>query len=238
MNRGLPLLLLALTAAPAPHKVVRQTPALDFRYEWPGEAAAIPALDLRLYAEAKKDLADAQGNARDDQALARQQKRDFNQHFFSMQWSTAGETQRLLSLSNELGSFTGGAHPNSNHGSLIWDRKLNRETTVGALFSSAGQFPGLTRAAYCKTLDVERAKRRNGEKLGGDFDQCPKYSELAIYPADKNKNGRFDWIVFAASPYVAGPYVEGDYEVTLAVTPTLIAALKPEYRTSFEAQRQ
>ena len=43
---------------------------------------------------------------------------------------------------------------------------------------------------------------------------------------------------FVASPYVAGPYVEGEYEVELPVTARLIEALRPEYRESFEAQRQ
>jgi hypothetical protein len=93
-------------------------------------------------------------------------------------------------------------------------------------------------APYCKRLDAERAKRRQGEKLGGEFDQCPKYSELSVYPADKNRNGRFDRITFVASPYVAGPYVEGEYEISLPVSSALIAAMKPEYRASFEVQRQ
>ena len=99
-------------------------------------------------------------------------------------------------------------------------------------------FSAATRASYCKRLDAERAKRRQGEKLGGEFDQCPKYSELSVYPADKNRNGRFDRITFVASPYVAGPYVEGEYEISLPVSSALIAAMNPEYRSSFEVQRQ
>ena len=240
MKRGLALLLLALTAAsPPPHKVVRNTPALEFDYEWPAEAAAIPALDLRLYNEAKRNLAEAQKNAREDQALAKQQKRDFNPHEHSMTWTMEGETPRLLSLSSNLGSFEGGAHPNSNYGSLLWDRQLNREIGINGLFATSVQLAAVTRTSYCKKLNAERTKRREGEKLDlPEFSACPKYSELAIYPVDKNKNGRFDRITFMASPYVAGPYVEGEYEITLGVTPQLIAALKPEYRASFEVQRQ
>jgi hypothetical protein len=155
-----------------------------------------------------------------------------------MRWSAAGETPRLLALSNELGTFTGGAHPNSNVGALLWDRKLNREIGLGALFAAPSALAALTRADYCRRLDAERLKRRGGEKLGGDFDQCPKYSELAIYPADAKGNHRFDQIKFVASPYVAGPYVEGQYEISMPVSVRLISAMKPEYRASFEAQRQ
>lgn len=234
------LALVVTAAAGPPHKVVRSTAALEFDYEWPAEAAAIPALDLRLYTEAKRRLADAQKNAAEDQALARQQKRDFHPHSVTTTWTTEGETARLLSLSSDNGSDEGGAHPNSSYGSLLWDRQLNREIGINGLFVGAAQFAAVTRATYCKKLNAERASRREGEKLDlPDFNACPKYSDLAIYPVDKNHNGRFDRITFMASPYIAGPYVEGEYEVTLGVTPQLVAVLKPEYRNSFEAgQRQ
>jgi len=241
VNRFLALIpgALALIAASAgPHKVARKLPALDFSFEWPAEAAAIPALDMQLYTEARRDLDEAMKNALEDQSLAREQKRDFNQHFFSMNWSVAGRSARLLSLRNELGTFEGGAHPNTNNGALLWDREQNREISLPLLFTTAAQFMAVTRAAYCRKLDAERAKRREGEKLGGAFDQCPKLSELAVSIADKNRNGRFDQVSFVASPYVAGPYVEGAYEVTIPVTATIIAVLKPEYRASFEVHRQ
>ncbi len=80
--------------------------------------------------------------------------------------------------------------------------------------------------------------RRQGEKLGGEFDQCPKFGDVAIAHVDKNRNGRFDTIDFVASPYTAGPYAEGEYEVTLPVTSELIRGIRPEFRDSFERQRQ
>jgi hypothetical protein len=244
MKRELLLLLLALTAAGAPHKVVRNTPTLEFSYQWPAEAVALPALDLWFYNDAKRNLAEAQKDAADDRRLGSKVSPPyFRKHEVSEQWTTAGTSPRLLSFVADLGWDTGGAHPNRGTKALLWDRALGRAVSVGALFASASEFATLTRSLYCKKLDAERAKRREGEGpslLGSDdpFDKCPKSSELAVYPTDKNRNGRFDRIVFTASPYVAGPYVEGEYEITLPVTPQLIAALKPEYRASFEPQRQ
>ena len=236
----LPVLAVLLTSAgAAPHKIVRNTPALDFSYQWSAEAAAIPVLDRRLYNEGKAALAEAQKDARADQALAREQKRDFHQHDYAASWETAGQTPRLLSLEGSFGAFTGGAHPNSYYKALLWDRQLNRRVGVDALFARNDDFAKLTRPAYCKALDAERKKRREGETLDlPDFNQCPKYSELAIAPTDRNKNGRFDTIDFVASPYVAGPYVEGEYEIEVPVSTRLIAAMKPEYRASFEPHRQ
>jgi hypothetical protein len=43
--------------------------------------------------------------------------------------------------------------------------------------------------------------------------------------------------LIVASPYVAGPYAEGEYEIELSVTPDLLAALKDEYRGDFEADQ-
>ena len=231
--------VLTLTAATsAPHKVVRNTIGLDFSYQWPAEAAAIPALDARLYKEAKAKLAEAQNDALDDQAAAREQKREFHQHEFSMRWTMAGQTARLLSLQSQLGTFSGGAHPNTVYGALLWDRRPNRQVSVGALFLQADAFSALTRIRYCAALNAERRKRRQGEDLGGSFDQCPKFSDLAIAPADTNKDGRFDTMEFVASPYVAGPYVEGEYEISVPVTSHLINAIRPEYRNSFARHRQ
>lgn len=240
MKRGFVVLAsLVLTgAAPASHKVVRNTSILEFTYVWPAAAVAISALDLRLYIQAKADLAKAQKYALDDQKLAAREKRDFNPHYYSMMWSTAGESPRLLSLEGVFEGFTGGAHPEHGNEALLWDRRLNRTIDVGALFVKSSAFAALTRGSYCKALDADRRQRREGEKLGGDFDQCPKFSELKIAPFDNNGNGRFDRIHFVAMPYIAGSYAEGAYETPLPVTAQLIAALRPEYRSSFEAYRQ
>lgn len=227
-------------AAPAPKavKVERNSATLEFSYSWPAQAAAIAPLDRRFRADLAKAWRSAQATVRDEQKLTRQQKRPFNPQFFAMAWTSAGQSKRLLSLQNQLGEFTGGAHPNSSYGALLWDRVLVREITPVSLFARPGGLAAVTRAVYCKALDVERLKRREGEKLDGMFSECPKLSELAIAPVDQNKDGRFDTIAFVASPYTAGPYVEGDYEISLPVTAAIISALKPQYRQSFAAQRQ
>ncbi|HEX3676750.1 MAG TPA: DUF4163 domain-containing protein [Sphingomicrobium sp.] len=232
-------ILCGATAAARPVKIEHDSSALEFSYAWPSEAAAIPALDRKFRADLEKAYRQALASGRDDQKLYQAQQREGAQDFYSMTWTTAGETSRLLSLKNELSTFTGGAHPNTGYDALIWDRKLNRPTSMDALLGGAGKLSAVTRPTYCKALDEERVKRREGEKLDlPEFNACPKYSDLAIGPLDSNADGRFDAIDFVASPYLAGPYVEGEYEVRVPVTSKLIAALKPEFRSSFEAQRQ
>lgn len=242
MNRGILVaatLLFAVASAAKPVKIEHDSGALEFSYKWPAEAAAIPALDRKFRADLAKAYREALANGREDQKLYQAQQREGAQDFYSMTWRTAGETSRLLSLQNELSTFTGGAHPNTSYDALIWDRKLNHQTSMDALLGGSGKLAAVTRPAYCKALDEERSKRREGEKLDlPEFNACPKYSDLAIAPVDSNRNGRFDAIDFVASPYLAGPYVEGEYEIRVPVTPKLIAALRGEFRGSFEAQRQ
>lgn len=232
-------LLVASSTAPRPVRIEHDSGALQFSYSWPGEAAAIPALDRKFRAELAKAYHEALANGRDDQKLYRAQQREGAQDFYSMTWTSAGETDRLLSLESELSTFAGGAHPNTSYDALIWDRKLKHQTSMDALMSGPGRLAAVTRSQYCKALDQERTKRREGEKLDlPEFSACPKYSDLAIAPVDSNRNGRFDAIQFVASPYLAGPYVEGEYAIKVPVSRKLIEALKPEFRGSFEAQRQ
>lgn len=242
MNRSIlaaATLLLAAAAAAGPVEIEHGSGALKFSYQWPAEVASVPALERKFRAELSKAYHEALANGLEDQKLYHAQGRKGVEDFYSMTWISAGETSRLLSLQSELSTFTGGAHPNTSYDALIWDRKLNRKTSMDSLLGAPGKLAVVTRPAYCRALDSERSKRRRGEKLDlPEFNACPKYSDLAIAPVDSNKNGRFDAIAFVASPYLAGPYVEGEYAIKVPVSAKLIAALKPEFRASFEAQRQ
>ena len=243
MKRLTSLLLCAALlggAAPAAKavKIVRNSAAMEFSYAWPAQAAAIPQLNRQFRADMDKAWRSAQATVREEQKLTRQQKRPFNPQFYSKTWSVAGDTPRLLSLEFDVGEFTGGAHPNSNSGALLWDRSLARAITPDSLFARPGGLQAVTRSVYCKALDAERLKRREGETLDGEFNECPKYSELSVAPVDSNKDGRFDGIDFVAAAYTAGPYVEGEYAIVVPVSAAIVAALKPQYRGSFAAQRQ
>jgi hypothetical protein len=242
MRRAVAILCLGIglpaASAAAPVKVERNSKALEFTYEWPSEAAAIRALNQRFRTELGTAFRRASADANDDEKLAKEQKREFHPHFYSMTWTKAGQTPALLSLESELGVFTGGAHPNAVYGALLWDRRLGREIKFDDQFIQPAAFAKLARAPYCKKLDAERLKKRQGEKLGGEFDKCPPFSDLAIAPADSNGDGRFDIVRFTASPYTAGPYAEGEYVLELPVTRQLMAAIKPRYRPSYQPQRQ
>ena len=232
-----PLALAAIVAA-APVAVEENGPELDFSYSWSAEAAAVPFLDRRFRADLNWMKEEALKYAAEDAAAAKADGRDFNGHYFSRGWETAGQSERLLSLQGATGTFTGGAHPNSSYSAILWDRAAGSEITLADLFADPDAPDRLLRKPFCVALDKQRLEKREGERLEGQFSECPAFKELAISPTDERHDGRFEKFVFLAGPYVAGPYAEGEYEVAVPLTPALIAALKPEYRASFEVQRQ
>lgn len=231
-------LIPASTASAKAVKTERVTSQLEFSYEWPAKADAIEGLRAYLEADMGKAFRRSRADASDDARSARANHYPFRQHSYSMSWDAEGETQRLISLVGELEFDSNGAHPNSGTSALLWDRQVDRQAMVAGLFAAAGSLEAATRSAYCKALDAERLRRRQGERMEGEFGKCPAYKELAIVPVDRNRNRRFDHLLFVASPYVAGPYVEGRYEISLPVTEKLLAGLKAQYQASFEFQRQ
>jgi len=249
MKRVLPILMLAACSqqpAPLPANATEAAPTpnaampaakpfeynedsdlIEFHYSWSTEMAAVPQLVARFQAELEKEKAD----------LTKLAAADANHPYaISKDISTKGQSPWLLSLFVEFYEFTGGAHGNHGAVGLLWDRQVVKEIEVADLFVDPRNMDRLLTQRWCDELNKAREEKR-GEPVGGEgmFDECPKLGEIAIIPTDKDKNARFERLLLVASPYVAGPYVEGSYEIELPVTPDLIAALKADYRESFEA---
>lgn len=228
--------VLVLTAPPTVAFVHdEKNDLIEFHYAWSKEAAAEPKLAAKLKADMDKQLADLQSSAGADRDERERRGFEFHPYTSSTDYRTAGQSERLLSLIASHSEYTGGAHPNSMTSGLLWDRGTDKDVKFADLFASADNRDRLLYQRWCNALNVEREKKR-GTPVGGDgiFDECPKLDEIAIIPVDKDGNGRFERLNLIASPYVAGPYVEGSYEVELAVTPDLIAAIKDMYRPGFE----
>jgi hypothetical protein len=238
----------AKTAAPAPQGTPPkpqpkpfafddENELIEFHYGWSAEAAAVPELVKRFESDLQTVKSKLLKGAKEDKALRDKEGFDFNPYMSSTNYETAGQSKKLLSLRADIGDFTGGAHGNHGTKGLLWDRTGANEIQVASLFAESSNMDRLLTQRWCDALNAEREKRR-GEPVGnGTFDDCPGLDQLAVIPSDRNRNGRFDTILIVASPYVAGPYAEGEYEVGLSVTPDLLAALKGEYRGDFEAHQ-
>lgn len=244
-------LFLALTACPPPkpkltpdgipvrdtYTIERDNALVDFKYGYSREVAGIHALSFRFSREGWQLLEELERMAADGKAAAQENGYRYNRYFHVTDISTAGSSTELLSLRQSTGYYTGGAHPNSFTKAHYWDRVEARTIEIGDLFIG-NALEGLLAERFCPKLDEERLARR-GEMFGdGIFDECPAANELSVVAADADQNRRFERFLVIADPYVAGPYAEGHYEIELMVDDTLVAALKPAYRASFEVVTQ
>lgn len=238
--RPSPALLLLALLSPCPLSAQNPSQAgdaelIEFSYDWPAEAARVPALVRRFERERAAARAEALANAREDKAT-RGADAEFFGHSYGKSWQVMGASQRILSLSAETATFTGGAHGNVTYDGIVWDSKAGRDVGAAGLFSASAGFQSLSKP-YCAALDTERAERRQESlPLQGDdwMVKCPALASQIVVPVDSDGDGRFEAFRILLPPYEAGPYAEGPYEVDVPVTPSMRAAIRPEYRGSFE----
>lgn len=225
----------AEVAAPG-RKIHVDTPVYEFTYSYPAAAGRIPALKARLDKDAAREQADIAKQAREGRDAAKANGFPFHKYDSFVEWKVVTELPGWLSLSGFSEDYTGGAHPNHGPTALLWDKVRGREVKAVDLFASGAALSSAVRAAFCASLDQQRAERRGrpiDPKSTDPFDACldpVKDATVILGSADR---AHFTRIGFLLGPYAAGPYAEGDYEVTLPVTPAVLAAVRPEYRAAF-----
>lgn len=211
----------------------------EFGYAYPDVVGAIPGLkamfDRRLD-QARDSLA---GESRDDRREAKKGGFPYRPHASDTTWKVVADVPGWLSLSSDIYSYSGGAHGMHGFDSLLWDRQAGMAREPADLFVGSALRQAIQRP-FCNALDAEREERR-GEPVrhGADdmFSDCINPLESTLILGSSNRR-TFDRLGVLIAPYAAGPYAEGTYEVTLPVTPEVLAAVKPEYRNSFSARRQ
>lgn len=220
-------------------EVSQSNDLFEFHYSYPAAAGAIPELKDRLDEDLKKKQAELTGQAREFREEARKQGFPYNPYGSWTTWKVVSDLPGWLSLSADISSYQGGAHPNHWFDSLVWDKQANERRDSLDLFSSKEALSRAIRKDFCAALNRERAKRRGAPIASGstaEFDQCIDPVESTVILGSTNRKA-FDRIGVLVPPYAAGSYAEGGYEVTLPVTPAVMAVVKPEFRPTFVAAR-
>lgn len=216
-------------------KVNEDNELYSFDFAYPKQAAEIPALKAQLDREMENAKAELIKLAREGRDGAKDMGFPYNAYASGTDWQVVADTPRFLSLSASLYSYTGGAHPNSNAKSLVWDRETDAPLEPIAFFNAPAALNAAVEEPYCAALNAERAKRRGGVEEGGMFSECPPASELVVMLGSSTGKA-FNRIGILAPPYSAGPYAEGEYEVTIPVTRAILEAVKPAYKSAFAAK--
>jgi hypothetical protein len=231
---GRAVLMAAIAAGPA----AAAAPVYKYSYTYPAQARAIAP--LRAWLEADKARGQAKF-ARQAVAAQREAKKDgfpYRMYDATRTWKLVTDTPRFLSLSRENWEYTGGAHGNTGYDSLLWDKAARVRLQPAAVFNSPKALYASIRKSFCGQLDRARSQRR-GEPVVRDkgmFDDCIDPAEQVLILGSSG-GGRINRIGFIIAPYNAGSYAEGTYDVTLPVTPAILAQVKPAYRGAFALGR-
>ena len=228
------------SAAPSGANAVKETNDLySFGYTWPAAAGNIPALAQRLEDELEKSKADLIASANKGKAESDSNGFPYNPHYFSEKWTVVANLPHWLSLTGDFSTYTGGAHGNYGRETLVWDKKVGRGFPAIEMFTSPKALSDALGDKLCKALDAERAKKRKGQPKGqviAEFQKCVGVDEATVLVGSSNGK-TFNRVGVWFGPYVAGPYVEGAYELTFGVDNAVLETVKPAYRDAFSLRR-
>jgi hypothetical protein len=224
------------TAVPSGANAVKETNDLySFTYSWPAAAGNIPALAQRLEGDLEKSKRDLIANANQGKEEAESNGFPYNPHYFSEKWKVVANLPDWLSLTGEFSTYTGGAHGMYGLDTLVWDKKVGRGFSAIEMFTSPQALSDALGDKLCKALNAERAKRRKGQPKSADiaeFDKCVGVDQATVLVGSSNGK-TFNRIGVWFGPYVAGPYVEGAYELNFGVNKAILDAVKPAYQSAF-----
>lgn len=221
------------------HKAVRHTAVktgvYEFSYDYPQEAQAIPKLSDYLSKQAgmkKRKL--ISGESPKHGRLKRNQSPQGDQDITT--WTLAAHTDKLLILDGQFKSYLGGTHGDYSSDSLYWDKRSKRRIRFEDIFISRSSFQNALQADFCASLDSQRREKRkdNPHNINYTEWECLPLTAVITTIPISNESGRYiDHILFRLDPYMAGPFSEGEYLITLKVTPALLEAIKPIWRSEF-----
>lgn len=207
---------------------------IEFAYAYPRDAAAIPELAAWLDGDraTKRDALIAA--AQRDKAAAEKGGFPYRAHSHLQAWQRVTSTPRFLSLSAEIGTYTGGAHGMTNFDTLLWDRNRRKQLKPLDLFTSGEAFDAAIKDNFC--AGIKRAKAAKGivadEASDSVFAKCPPASAQTVWLG--STDGRYlDRMTIGIAPYEVGAFAEGSYKINVPVTGALVRALKDEYARDF-----
>ncbi len=136
----------------------------------------------------------------------------------------------------------GGAHPNSDVNTILWDSDAKKRISIRPFFTeTADNGPTMTaiRKAVISSLNIEKKKRDSSETADTEWYKGvePKLLKIgAVTLAPSTEAGKSSGLTFHYPPYAVGPYVEGEY-VAFVPWESLKPYLSPEGTKIFGGAR-
>ncbi len=215
----------------APMAYDNRTPQAEVALNLPASVKDQPDLHARLYAEGVKEL---RAFSESEGAVEEHDEAAPGAPAFSrrIDWTTAADTSKLLSLKKVTAEFAGGAHPNTTLGALLWDKAMKKALTPQDLFRKGADFERLDKDLCEAIIAAKKARLKGDYSAPGDLWHCPKWIESAFVLAPSTTPGKAGGLIFLYPPYAIGAYAEGPYEIVVPLN-VFAGALSSAYADDF-----
>lgn len=194
-------------------------------------------------------LAEGKAWAEKNRAEAEKERKQDPQMFRNGAWSMERKYEmrsvvdgHYVSIVRSDYADTGGAHPNSDVDTILWDKTAHKRISIRPFFTETAD-DGPTMKAMIKAviaaLNVEKKKRDTSETATAEWYKDLKPTLLrigAVTLAPSTVAGKSSGLTFHYPPYAVGPYVEGEY-VAFVPWETLKPYLTPEGASIFGGAR-
>jgi hypothetical protein len=251
--RELPLLcsIVSLLGALSIHPSFAAEPKPDFTIKTKSLDTSV-TLDTRIKADAALTadcLAEGKAWAAKNSADTDKERKQNPQMFRNAAWSMERtyETRSVvdghyISIVRSDYMDTGGAHPNSDVNTILWDSAAGKRISIRPFFTETAD-GGTTMKAMVKavlaSLTAEKKKRDAGETATDEWFKSvePKLLKIgAVTLAPSTVSGKSSGLTFHYPPYAVGPDAEGEY-IAFVPWETLKRYLTPEGAKIFGGAR-
>lgn len=235
------LTLPALAADPKPdasikNKIIEASVFLDDKIRADAALAADFLAEGRKWID--KNAAEAEASRKQDAVLFRNGGWTFERKYDARSVVDG----RYVSIVRSDYTNTGGAHPNSDVNTILWDSAANKRISIRPFFTETAD-NGPTMKAMVKaviaSLNAEKKKRETGETATAEWYKNLKPTLLkigAVTLAPSTVVGKSSGLTFHYPPYAVGPYAEGSY-IAFVPWETLKPYLAPEGAAIFGGAR-
>jgi hypothetical protein len=214
----LPLVALtpALAAESKPDAAIK-TKAVDASVFLDDKIKADPALPADCLAEGKqwieKNATEAEVSRKEDPVLFRNGGWTFERKYTSRSLVDG----RYVSIVKSDYMDSGGAHPNSDVDTILWDAAAKKRISIRPYFTETAD-NGPTMEAMLKgviaSLNIEKKKPDAGDTATAEWykDLEPKLLKIgAVTLAPSTETGKSSGLTFHYPPHAVGPNTEGEY---------------------------
>jgi hypothetical protein len=230
-----------LATDPKPDAAIK-TKAVEANVFLDGKIKSDPALAADCLAEGKKwigkNAADADASRKQDPTLFRDGGWSYERKY-AVRSTVDGH---YVSVVRSDYMDTGGAHPNSDIDTILWDAAQKKRISIRPFFTETAD-NGPTMKAMLKgviaSLNIEKKKRDTSETATAEWYKGlePKLLKIgAVTLAPSTEADKSSGLTFHYPPYAVGSYAEGEY-VAFVPWETLKSYLTPEGAKIFSGAR-